>query len=138
MKLKTLVLISLITLTTAVKAENDTFKFFLVKKNAPQKFSDSKKYYEDFLSDCLSLAKSNAHSEAEQACSKAIRSAKSEFSINSTKAMAYAYNNRAVVRVLANNKVGALDDLRKANSYQELELIQSNLTMLTEQINQIN
>lgn len=138
MKYTTLVLILLIVVSTNVTADSNTFKFFMVSKQSAQMLNESKKYYEDFLADCLTFAKENNHSKAEMACSNAIKSAKTESSINSTIAMAYAYNNRAIARVLASNKVGALDDLRKAKNYQELDIINNNLNRLTSQINQTN
>lgn len=76
---------------------------------------------------CLAYVKQYDYPAAEKSCDRALAVAKKPALRGSREVLAYAYNNRGVVRALAHNDIGAMDDFQSAVNNYNLKLAVSNL-----------
>ncbi|KKO44541.1 hypothetical protein WG68_14655 [Arsukibacterium ikkense] len=92
------------------------------------------------MSLCVAYSRLNQLDQAQSACSKAVSLAQSTPAIPSDakrEMRALAYSNRGVMHVLANDRVAALDDFKRAVSLKTSDINQHNLARLTADINGI-
>lgn len=90
------------------------------------------------MSLCVAYSRLSQIDQAQSACSKAVSLAQSTPAMPTTakrEMRALAYSNRGVMHVLANDKVAALEDFKRAVSLQTNDINQHNLARLTADIN---
>ncbi|ARD20806.1 MULTISPECIES: hypothetical protein [Shewanella] len=86
---------------------------------------------------CVGYTKLSQFDIAEKACSDAVRMAVNEETLPSMRMRAYAFNNRGVMKVLANDNIGALEDFRQAAKATKDPIYKQNLTRLEAALNSL-
>jgi Flp pilus assembly protein TadD len=93
------------------------------------------------MSLCVAYSRLNQIDLAQSACSKAVSLAQTTPALPTDakrEMRALAYSNRGVMHVLANDRVAALEDFKRAVSLQTNEINQHNLARLTADINGVD
>ncbi|GIU52556.1 MULTISPECIES: hypothetical protein [Shewanella] len=84
---------------------------------------------------CVGYTKMSKFEIAETVCSEAVKMAVNADKLPSMQMRAYAYNNRGVMKVLANDNVGALEDFKKAAKATHEPIYKQNLIRLETALN---
>ncbi|MCL1068447.1 hypothetical protein L2735_16870 [Shewanella olleyana] len=91
--------------------------------------------YTRHLNLCVGYTKMSKFDIAEEACTEAVKMAVNADKLPSMQMRAYAYNNRGVMKVLANDNVGALEDFRQAAKAIQEPIYKQNLLRLETELN---
>ena len=91
--------------------------------------------FETATANCWKAMTNKKLEQAMDSCDKAVVLAR-RLGDRKSERRSIAYNNRAMIKQLSNDFVGALDDLRSASKGQDPSYVKANLTKLTQQINQ--
>ncbi|MDO6618736.1 MULTISPECIES: hypothetical protein [unclassified Shewanella] len=86
--------------------------------------------YTRSLSLCVGYTKLSKFDIAETACTEAVEMANKAAKLPSMQMRAYAYNNRGVMKLMANDNLGALADFKKAAKANHEPIYQHNLSRL--------
>ncbi|MCL1142118.1 hypothetical protein [Shewanella gaetbuli] len=84
---------------------------------------------------CVGYTRLSKLDEAKKACTDAVKTARYAIAAPDVDLKAYAYNNRAVMKLLANDNLGALEDFRKAAKVSDEAIYSDNLSRLESAIN---
>ncbi|MCC4833002.1 hypothetical protein Q4601_02975 [Shewanella sp. 1_MG-2023] len=84
---------------------------------------------------CVGYTKMSKYEIAEEACTEAVKMAVNADKLPSMQMRAYAYNNRGVMKVLANDNTGALEDFKKAAKATHEPIYKQNLLRLEAELN---
>ncbi|QYK01813.1 hypothetical protein [Shewanella psychrotolerans] len=113
----------------------DTEKGVEITKSAEANELD---HYTRNLNLCVGYTKLAQFDEAEKACSAAVASSLSASLAPSADIRAYAFNNRGVMKLMANDNLGALEDFKRAAKATDNVIYKYNLTRLETALNSIN
>lgn len=87
---------------------------------------------------CVGYTKLAKFEEAEKACSAAVNNALSSSLTPNADIRAYAFNNRGVMKLMANDNLGALEDFKRAAKVANNGIYKHNLIRLETALNSVN
>ena len=91
--------------------------------------------YSRNLNLCVGYTKLSQFEDAEKACTKAVYSASHSSNEPDAELRAYAYNNRGVMKLMANDNLGALEDFKRAAKAAKNQIYKHNLARLETALN---
>lgn len=94
--------------------------------------------YTRSLNLCVGYTRLSELEKVKKACTDAVNAARYTNAPTEVDLKAYAYNNRAIAKLMANDKIGALEDFKKAAAAGKHEIYIDNLNRLELTLNESN